>query len=529
MDRKELAYILILVFLCLFLFVFKLGEPSLFETDEYIYTKLAKEVVESGDLLTLHLDGKKWFIHPPLYMWLTAITGAIFGFGEFIARMWCALFGVGLVIVIYFFGKLLFNGRAGFVAGLILATSLQFIIQSRLAIFDVPLIFFITLAVYFFFAAYTSSQKNLYYLFYAFMGLGILTKGPIAAILPISIILLYIALRKEFNVLKEAKIVSGLLLTVLVGGSWYIAQLMVNGREFWDIAIMYYTFGRYFGIVETHTGPFYFYIPVLFLGFLPWSPFIPATVAFLIKERERKECLFVLTWISFVFIFFSLAGTKLPGYIMSIYPFLALSLAGAFDHYMSSGEERFMQRWMAASFFIMFIVSILFAVSAWYISWNPLVYEYRHLVGGLVPILIALSIGGIASSSIYLAIRRVDAPIAMLSFSMVIFILFFTTSTIPAIEMYKPQRPLAAKIASLTTLDDLIIGYGTVYKMSFDYYLGRKIKWYRDENKFLREFKNVNASYCLVGEKAYKKLKDKIAPYTTVIDKKADVYLLSIK
>jgi len=528
LSRKELAYILILVFLSLFLFTFKLGGASLFETDEYIYTSLAKEIVESGDWLTLRLNGMKWFVHPPLYMWLTAIAGAIFGFSEFIARIWCSLFGVGLVIVTYFFGKLLFNQRTGFLSGLILATSLQFMIQSRLAIFDVPLIFFIVLAVYFFFSALKPQNKNLYYLFYVSMGLGILTKGPIAAVLPALVIFTYILITKEFRIFKEAKIIAGFFITLAVGGSWYFAALAVNGREFWDIAIMHYTIGRYFGVVETHTGPFWSYIPVVFLGFLPWTSFLPAMFAFLIKERKETNIALVLTWITFVFVFFSLAGTKLPGYIMSIYPFLAIGLGASFDQFISEGNT-FLKKWVNVSFIILFILSLGLAFLAWYLSWNPLVYEYHHLVGGIVPILVALSIGGIASASIYVSLQKLDVPIAMLVLSMGIFVIFFTTSTVPAIEMYKPQRPLARKIASLTTSNDLVIGYGSVYKTSFDYYLGREIKWYRDEGKFLREFKNVNASYCLIGEKAYEKLKGQIAPYTTVVDKKADVYLLSVK
>ena len=114
MSNREKFIILGLILISGFMFFFQLGAPSLFETDEYIYTNLAKEIVKTGDWITLHLDGKKWFIHPPMYMWLTAIMGAIFGFSEFIARFWCAAFGVGLVVLTYFFGKLLFNERAGY-------------------------------------------------------------------------------------------------------------------------------------------------------------------------------------------------------------------------------------------------------------------------------------------------------------------------------------------------------------------------------------------------------------------------------
>ena len=529
MGRKELAYILILIFLSLFLFTFKLGEPSLFETDEYIYTKLAKEIVETGDWLTLHLDGREWFIHPPLYMWLTALAGSLFGFSEFIARIWCALFGVGLVLVTYLLGKKLFNQRAGFLAGLILATSFQYIIQSRLAIFDIPLIFFITLAVFFFFSAYTSQQKNLYYLFYLSMGFGVLTKGPIAAVLPIFIILVYIVLRKEFNVFKEAKILSGLLVTLIVGGSWYFAELLLHGREFWDTAIGYYTLGRYFGVVETHAGPVWFYIPIIFFGFLPWTAFVPASLAFLFKDRKRKESFFLFVWVTFVFVFFSLGRTKLPGYIMSVYPFLALSLAATFDHYMSFRDENFIRRWMQASFFLLLIIAFALIFFSWYISWNPLVAQYQKLAAGLIPILIAIGVGGVASSSLYLSLRRIDVPIAMLSLSMAIFLIFFTTSTVPAIEEYKPMRPLARKIASLATSKDLIVGYKTLYKMSYEFYLEQKIKWIENERDLLRLTRSKTKLYCLIGEKAYERLKAELSPYTIIIDKKADIYLLSTK
>ena len=186
--KKESTLVIILIFVAFFLFFFRLGAPSFFETDEVIYSQIAREIKITGDWLTLHFRSQKWFIHPPMYMWLVTLSSFIFGENEFNSRLWCALFGIASVYLTFLLGKKMFNSKVGILAGFILATSFQFIIQSRLAIFDVPLVFFIILSIYFFFLWQSEKDEKYYYLFFGSMGLATLMKGPVGIALPILVL-----------------------------------------------------------------------------------------------------------------------------------------------------------------------------------------------------------------------------------------------------------------------------------------------------------------------------------------------------
>jgi len=156
---RDLVPLCILVLLCTFLFVFKLGDSPLWNNDETIYSEMAKEMIKLGDWITLHFNYQIQFDKPPLYLWLIALTFRFFGWNEFTARLWSSIFGIGGVVVVYFLGKNIFDRKTGFLAGLILATSLQYIVQSRLVTHDAALSCFISLALLFFYLGHKTSKR----------------------------------------------------------------------------------------------------------------------------------------------------------------------------------------------------------------------------------------------------------------------------------------------------------------------------------------------------------------------------------
>lgn len=422
--------ILILFFISLFLFTFGLGTFSLWQTDEVIYTQLAKEIIVTGDFLTLHFHGQPWFVHPPLYMWLTAATGAIFGFSNFIARIWCAIFGIIGVITVYELGKLLFDEKTGFYSGLILAVSFQYMLQSRVAIFDVPLIVLMLLSVFYFFKAYKERNKNLYWIFYIFMGLAMLMKGPIGILLPLTAIIIFLFVCGElFKAWKDMYLIPGVLLSICIGGAWDVIEYLIHGKVFFDRVIGYYTVIRFTGVVETHAGPFYFYIPVLLIGFLPWTGFIFEGIANLWKNRKTKECFFILLFLGFAFLFFSAAKTKLPGYIMSLYPYLALCVG-----YLFASKKK-----LNSSFIIQFVISVLLLLLIIPLTNVGLLKEYAKLGSGLLPLVVVMGVGGIISSAVYFITKKTSTSIYILAISMLIFLFILAAYTTPIIETFKPR------------------------------------------------------------------------------------------
>ncbi|NQU18230.1 MAG: glycosyltransferase family 39 protein [Candidatus Saganbacteria bacterium] len=421
--------IIILILVSLFLFTFGLGFFSLWQTDEVIYTQLAKEIIQTGDWLTLHLNGSPWFIHPPLFMWLTAATGAIFGFSNFIARIWCAIFGIIGVITTYYFGKLLFNEKTGFFSGLILATTFQYMLQARFAIFDIPLIVLMLLAVYFFFVAYKGTQKNYYWLFYVFIGLAMLMKGPIGILLPVLVLLIFLFVSGDLpRVCGECHPIVWAFIAIVLGGWWYLAEYLIHGQVFFDRVIGYYTLNRFTGIVETHTGPFYYYIPIILLGLLPWTAFVFEGLINLWQNRKAKECFFILLWLGIGFVFFSAANTKLPGYIMSLYPYLALSIG-----YLIASKKK-----LDNSFIVLAFISLLLILLVFPLTNAALLKDNAGLGLALIPMVLVMGIGGIAATLVYFVTKKTPSALYLLVISMLLFLFIMAAYTSPIVETFKP-------------------------------------------------------------------------------------------
>ncbi|MEA3485893.1 MAG: glycosyltransferase family 39 protein, partial [Candidatus Aerophobetes bacterium] len=303
------------------------------------------------------------------------------------------------VITVYFLGKSIFNPRVGFLSGLILATSLQYIIQSRLALLDVPLSFFISLSVLFFYLGYTIPNKRWCYLLsYVSMALATLTKGPIGVLLPILIIGLYLLLTKEFGELKNMMLFRGIIIYLAIASPWYIIELIRHGDTFINNFFLQRTVARFLTPFEGHTGPFYYFIPVLFLGFFPWSSFLPYSFIHLIslgeweakasptqrdenslvgrgnfsrpiiykflhlkkgwKSEEGKKSLLILLWFAVIFVFFSSAKSKLPGYIFPLYPSVALAVGKLWDNFLSPQGQHH-RKGIVASFTLFFALLII--------------------------------------------------------------------------------------------------------------------------------------------------------------------------
>ena len=420
--------VIILFLISLFLFTFGLGFFSLWQTDEVIYTQVAKEIIETGDWITLHLNGDPWFIHPPMFMWLTAITGALFGFSNFVARLWCAIFGIIGVITTYYFGKLIYNEKAGFYSGLVLATTFQFILQARIAIFDVPLITLMFLAVFFFFKAYKEEQPKFYWFFYIFMGLAVLMKGPIGILLPGLVLTVFLFVTGDMpKVCGKCHPVLGIILASVIGGWWYVAEYLIHGQVFVDRVIGYYTVNRFTGVVETHTGPFYFYIPVILLGFLPWTAFMFEGLVNLWQNRKIKENLFILLWLVIGFIFFSAANTKLPGYIMSLYPYLALVVG-----YLIAAKNK-----IDNSFIVLAFISLLLIFLVFPLTNTALLKEYAGLGLGFVPMVLVMGVGGMLSTLTYFVTKKSTSAIYIMVISMIIFLFIMAAYTSPIVETFK--------------------------------------------------------------------------------------------
>jgi 4-amino-4-deoxy-L-arabinose transferase-like glycosyltransferase len=327
------------------LFLQLLGHFPLIDPDEGRYAEIPREMLERGDLITPMLNYVKYFEKPVLLYWLNALSFTLFGENEFAARLACALSGLGTVLFTYHLGREFFDRRTGLLATLVLGTGIGFLIQSRFILTDIPLTFtmVVSLGCYGLAAVNGGPKKTTYYyLAYLFAGLAVLSKGLIGMVLPGAVIFWHIVLTRRWQLLKEMRLLSGLFLFMLVTAPWFIL-VSVKNPEFARFFFIHEHFTRFLTKVHGRYQPFWYFMPVLLVGMMPWSFLIPAAVKGWWRNRREaggEQRLFLVLWAGLIFIFFSKSNSKLPSYILPIFPPLALLIASLLNKALTDGIQQ---------------------------------------------------------------------------------------------------------------------------------------------------------------------------------------------
>lgn len=333
-KKTWLSILLILGIAGILMFAF-LGTHPLLDPDEPVYAETAREMLQFQDFISPRIYGDFWYDKPPMYYWLVAAAFKTFGFGEFAARFPSAFLAVSGAILIYLAGRKLFNERAGLLAALVLTTSLEYFYLGNAAVTDMTLTFFLT-------AALLAFLHQKYYLLYGCAALAVVTKGPVALFFCGVIISLYLLVTGSLNRIKTMKVVSGSMLFSLIALPWYAVMYSLHGMAFIDTFLGFHNVTRFLQPEHASGAVWYYYIPVLILGFFPWSSFLVQTFFTAIKEKGeyRNPCVFLVIWAAVVFLFFSLSQTKLISYILPMYPPLALLTGYYFDKVWTEKHER---------------------------------------------------------------------------------------------------------------------------------------------------------------------------------------------
>jgi len=325
--RQYLDQLIVVVLgaLCYALFFHGLGDIGLIGPDEPRYSAIAREMLRSGDYITPRLYGVAWFEKPVLMYWLAALGFKLFGVNEFGARFPSALAATISVFAVYWCGRKLWDRSLGFLAALILATSIGFFAFARAVSMDMLLTACLTLAMVFFLVAFndqTPRRRLLLYGFYAAIGLGVLAKGPIAILLPALSLCAFNLLRGKWEDWRTWDLKS-FWVTAVVAGPWYFFCALFNGRPFIDQFFINQNLERFTSTIHGHDRPVLFYFPVLLLLTFPWTFILISAI----RRRLGKNEQLLLWWAIVPFVFFSLSGSKLPGYILPMAPPIAFLCA----------------------------------------------------------------------------------------------------------------------------------------------------------------------------------------------------------
>lgn len=496
-------YSLTLIVLATILYFFRLGNFSLYDAVESTYGEFIKQMRLTGDWLTLHYNGHIMFDKPPLYYWVSTIFSYIFGLNEFSIRLFAAICGVATVAVTYSFGKTFYNQRVGFFSGLIAMTALQFIVQSRIAELDIVLTLFMTSALLFFFLARKSANKKwLYLLSYAAMGLATLIKGLMGVAVPAFTIFLFLSFRKEFYRLKEMKILAGLLIFSAIALPWYVINYLVHGQVFLDFVMGFLFLSRFEGAVSGHAGPWYYYFVMIPLGLAPWSQFLPLSLIQTWKHRKNNPELLMLCYILPLFIVFSIAKTKLPGYVLPLYPFLAITIGKLWDDFLGAKQKELGRGMAIAHICFSFVIGLI--VFALVLAGKNYPHYYQQLQVNILTLEGILIIGGLASLFFYFKKKYVWSftTYALISVGIILSLIM---QTLPVIENYKATKDLTKKVNEVLTKEDLLAAWEVGNRPSIVYYNKKTVK-YLYSKADLYEFVSSKKGYCFVTKEQYKNL-----------------------
>jgi 4-amino-4-deoxy-L-arabinose transferase-like glycosyltransferase len=337
-GRRRIAALLL--FLFFIVWFCNLGYRSLVRPDEGRYAEIAREMALTGDWVTPRLNGIKYFEKPPLQYWMTAAAYKAFGEHEWTARLWAALTGFAGVLLVGFAGARLFGRRAGFYSALALGSSVLYVAIGHMNTLDMGVTFFMTLGLLGFLLAQQGEQRTresrLWMgLAWAAMGLAFLSKGLIGLVLPGATMAAYALIQRDLTFLKRLGPVSGIAIMLAIALPWIIAVSLAN-PEFPNFFFIHEHFQRFLTQVHHRAAPWWYFIPILLAGMLPWTPMLGQALITAWKRDSTQASFrprrFLLIYAGVIFLFFSTSQSKLASYILSLVPALALLLGEWLAH-----------------------------------------------------------------------------------------------------------------------------------------------------------------------------------------------------
>jgi 4-amino-4-deoxy-L-arabinose transferase-like glycosyltransferase len=326
-DRTPVACTLLLVGIWLVFFL-RLGTPPLFDWDEGAFGEATREMLTSGDWISITLNGSPRYDKPVLIHWLQAASVILLGSNEFSFRLPSALAASAWVMMIYGFGRTFFNHRVGWFAAWMAIASLPVCLIGRAATADAWLNLLLTASMYSALRFHRDEKKRWLYVTFAFSAFGFLTKGPIAMLVPFAVTLIHcISLRRTDVWLRGVFSPVGILIFMVIALPWYALRTAEEGRAFIDGFFLLHNVGRFQGPMQGHAGSLLYYVPIVLLAVFPFTAIAIGVLIRFGAYWQDQTSRFLLLWFLFVVSFFSLSGTKLPHYVLYGLPGLFLLMA----------------------------------------------------------------------------------------------------------------------------------------------------------------------------------------------------------
>ncbi len=315
-----------------------LDARHLLRSDEGRYAEIAREMFASGDWVTIRYNGLKYFEKPPFHLWMTVLAYHAFGVGDWQARLWVALSGAIGTLAMVLAARRWFGPRVGWLTALVLIAAPSWNLGSHFNSLDMSVSGALACVLAAFLLAQhpdasADQRRRWMWAAWAAMAVATLTKGLIGIVLPGLVLVLYTLLARDWAVWRRLHLVTGSLLMLALAAPWFVL-ISVRNPEFPQFFFIHEHWDRYTSTIHHRMEPWWYFVPQLVGGFLPWIGLTPRALGLLRGDASRtgfRPLWWLATWAAAIFVFFSLSDSKLPGYILPVFPALAVLAALALD------------------------------------------------------------------------------------------------------------------------------------------------------------------------------------------------------
>ncbi len=454
MTNRARTDALLMAGFCAFLFFYGVGQFGLIGADEPRYAQVAREMLDRHDWITPTLGGHAWLEKPPLYYWQAMLAYSVLGVSDVAARVPAAIDATLLVLAVYFFFRR-FRRGVEVDAALIAASCAGVIGYAHAASMDMALAAAFAIGMLAWWTWRETDKRTYLALFYVFMALGMLAKGPVAPFLAGAVIVMFALAAREPRLVVRTLWWPGILLFCAVALPWYFA-VQVRNPQFFREFILQHNLARFSSDLYHHRQPFWYYLPVTALALVPWTVFVVAAFVQTLRVwwAERKSVpaepdlelqlsLFACCWLIVPVVFFSLSRSKLPGYILPAIPAGAVLLAEYLRQSFEDEEGRAVSKWLAVLHALVAAAPITPSVLIAY-----LITQHRLPAGR--PMLVALAVAFVLCAAIAMTLAS-RLGLRMLRFVTLIPVLLSVWAVVKlgatSVDQTLSARPLSQTIA----------------------------------------------------------------------------------
>ena len=522
------TWLVALLFAAVAVYFVSLGNAAIWDANEAYYVETPREMLEAHDLVNPSFNYEPRFNKPVLSYWMVAALYRTFGVSVAVQRFGIALGAMVIIACAYVLARSSLTpsgsnpdsipgaGRqdAGLWAAAGLAASPRLVMFARRIFIDVWITAFLSLTLAFFALSerYPARRRRFLILMYVSIGLGVLTKGPVAIALPALSFALYLGLRGELRRIRELMIPAGVLIVAAIAVPWYAALYHQHGLTYIRSFLVAENIERFTsGVGVRQERGAWFYVPVVFSDSFPWSMLLPAAFASAWRSRDRLSVL-LWCWIVAIVVFFSFSAGKQDLYVFPIVAAVAALGGLVIDRGLSDPRWA---RWVSMT---MGIAGLLLAIAGGAVlglfeaAGRVYALDAARIVGA-----VGLA-GGLATLGLAVWRRPAPAALALLA-AMTLADWVFVARVLPQFEQYKPVPFFGRTLAGRLVPGDSVVDY-QVSLPSLTYYLRRHVDHYFDAPHFLDAMRSDARVYAVLSADDYAALAPGLAGRTCVVERR---------